>query len=403
MTTENSAPRRRRSRTVALALALAVALPAAAVGAAAAARDGGRDDDLASVQRAADDLVDFGVTGVQARVTDADGDSRTVTSGVADLDTGEPVSPEGYLRAGSVTKTFVSAVVLQLVAEERLSLEDPVERWLPGLLDGPGLDGREITVRHLLQHTSGLEDHDDPELGSEEYYREHRDDVADPAELVSAAVGNGALFPPGTGWAYSNAGYVVAGMVIEEVTGHHWAKEVHDRLIRPLGLTDTYWPGYAPGLPDPHATGYQVFEPGGALVDVTRLVLPEASGSLISTTADLDRFLRALFGGEVLDPPELAEMTRTVPVAGEGYEDAWPGGAAYGLGLFRIGFTSCPGQYWHSGGDVEGAMTRTGITDSGRHSVSAFVSTQVRDSMESLIEQNHRANALLEAALCGAD
>ncbi|SOD64311.1 D-alanyl-D-alanine carboxypeptidase [Streptomyces zhaozhouensis] len=394
---------RRRFRTAALLSILALALPAVLVAAAPAPREGGRDDGLAPVQRAADAIVDFGVTGVQVRVTDADGATRTVTSGVADVTTGEPVSPVGYLRAGSVTKTFVSAVVLQLVAEGRLTLEDPVERWLPDLLAGPDFDGRAITIRQLLQHTSGLEDYDDPELGSEEYYREHRDDVADPAETVAATVANGPLFPPGTGWAYSNTGYVVVGMVIEEVTGHHWAKEVHDRLIRPLGLADTYWPGYAPTLPDPHATGYQVFEPGGSLVDVTRLVLPEASGSLISTTADLERFLRALFGGEVLDAPQLREMLRTVPVAGEGYEEAWPGGAEYGLGVFRVGFTSCPGHYWHSGGDVEGAMTRTGITDSGRRSVSAFLSTQVRDSMESLVEQNHRANALLESALCGGD
>ncbi|WP_159029953.1 serine hydrolase domain-containing protein [Streptomyces marincola] len=350
------------------------------------------------VERAADALVEFGVSGVQVRVSQ-EASSRVVTSGVADLASGEPVAGNGYLRAGSVTKTFVATAVLQLAAEGVLSLDDPVGEWLPGTARGEGVDLGEVTVRHLLQHTSGLQDHDDPELGSEAYFHEHRWDVGDPGETVAAALGNPALFAPGEGWAYSNAGYVLVGMVIEEATGQHWAKQVHDRIIRPLGLTDTFWPGNSPFLPSPHATGYQVFEPGGEMVDVTDFVLNDTSGSLISTAADLDVFLRALLGGALLGPEELADMQETVPLEGDAYEQVWPNGAEYGLGLFRIGFESCEGGYWHSGGDIEGAMTRTGITDDGT-GVVAFASTQVRDSMESLIAQNHRMNDVVEAALC---
>lgn len=323
-----------------------------------------------------------------------------MTSGVADLESEEPVADDGYFRAGSVTKTFVATVVLQLVAEEALTLEDSVEKWLPGLVRGEGIDPERITVRHLLQHTSGLQDHDDPDLGTEDYFHEHRYDVGEPRDLVAATLRNPALFEPGEGWSYSNTGYVLVGMIIEQATGQHWAKQVHDRIIRPLALTDTYWPGNAPMLPSPHATGYQVFEPGGSMVDVTDYVLNEASGSLISTTADLDTFLHALLGGELLEPAERTEMQTVVPLQGEAYDEVWPAGAAYGLGLFRIGFETCEGAYWHSGGDIEGAMTRTGITDDGSASVVIFASTQVRESMDTLVEQNRHANELVESALC---
>ncbi|MFF7265450.1 serine hydrolase domain-containing protein [Streptomyces sp. NPDC008159] len=110
------------------------------------------------LQRDADAVRDSGVTGVSVRVDSPRG-ARTARSGVGDLRTGAPVPPAEYIRIGSTTKTYVATVVLQLVGEGRLSLEDSVDRWLPGVVRGNGNDGRRVTVRQLLQHTSGLPDY----------------------------------------------------------------------------------------------------------------------------------------------------------------------------------------------------------------------------------------------------
>jgi D-alanyl-D-alanine carboxypeptidase len=352
----------------------------------------------------ADAIVDVGVTGVQARLTGPDGDSRTVTSGVADIETGERVDDEGLMRIGSVAKTFVATVVLQLHGEGVLSLEDTAEDWLPGVVQGAGIDGGEITIRQLLQHTSGLPDYADaPGWGTEEYFQETRYDIADTEETVAAALATGAVGEPGEQWSYSNPGYIVLGMIIEEATGHHWAKEVHDRIARPLELEDTYWIGFTGKMPEPHAELYHRFEPGGDLVNVTEYIDHDASGGMVSTTADVDRFMRALWGGELLGAEELAQMRQTEPVTGEGYDLIWPGGASYGLGVFHLGFDDCgEGEgLWLAGGDITGAMTRAAITDDGERSATVFESTELRDSLESGVAQNLATNRLLENALCG--
>jgi D-alanyl-D-alanine carboxypeptidase len=305
------------------------------------------------------------------------------------------------MRIGSVTKTFVATVVLQLVGEGVISLDDTVEDWLPGVVQADGIDGDRITIRQLLQHTSGLPDYaDPPELGTEAYFQRTRYDIADPMEAVQAALATGPVAEPGEAWSYSNPGYILLGMIIEEATGHHWAKAVHDRIVRPLELGDTYWAGFASQMPEPHADLYQRFEPGGDLVNVTEYIDHDASGGLISTTADVDRFMRALIGGELLEPAELGQMQRTTPVTGEGYDLIWPGGVAYGLGIFQLGFDDCGEGLWVGGGDVIGAMTRAATTADGEHSATVFSSAQLRDSFESAVDQNLRTNDLLEHALC---
>lgn len=164
-----------------------------------------------------------GVTGVLAEVRE--GRHRMVAAaGLADGTTRRPVEPGGYFRMGSTTKTFVAVVLLQLVAEGRLSLDDSFERWLPGVVSGNGNDGRAITVRQLLQHTSGTSGYIrglGDLIGSPEAYRRHRFEGVTPEWLVAIAMAHPPQFAPGTGWGYSNTDYILAGMINRRVTGRH--------------------------------------------------------------------------------------------------------------------------------------------------------------------------------------
>lgn len=349
------------------------------------------------LERDADAILALGVTGVQARVITEGGEHLTVTAGVAETVGNEPVDPDGFFRIGSDTKPFVATVVLQLVGEGALALDDTVEEHLPGVVAGNGNDGGLITVRHLLQHTSGIHD-DYPGFDTPEQFAEKRFDPHPPEELVARAMTHPPDFAPGSSWAYSNTGYMLLAMIVERVTGHRWYEEVDARIVRPLGLEQTVFPGDAAALPAPHARGYQRFTAGGDLVDVTEMVDWNASGGLISTTADVNRFFRALLDGTLLRPAELAEMQRTVPV-GEPVEQLWPGGR-YGLGL-RMRPLPCGGVYWGHGGGGSGYMTEDGVTADGRRSVVVSMSSTLADSFESLAEQQHAADALVEHALCG--
>lgn len=356
------------------------------------------DEERATLQRDADAITALGASGVQARLIMPDEAHIVATSGVADLKTGTPVSPDGYFRIGSSTKSFVATVILQLLAEGNLSLDDTVEHWLPGVVQGNGNDGNAITVRDLLQHTSGIHD-DYPGYDSAEDYHLHRYDGYTPEQIVARAMAHPPDFAPGQGWGYANTNYVLLGMIIERITGRPWFAEVEARIVRVLGLEHTVWPGMSPSLPDPHAMGYQWFEPGAAPVDVTLLVDADASGGILATTDDLNQFFRALLGGGLLQTAELAEMQRTVPVDEE-VELFWPG-ARDGLGLFSRPL-SCGGVYWGHSGDQLGYMTRVGVTGDGRRSVVVSVSTQMHDSFEHALGADTAANTLIDHALCGA-
>jgi D-alanyl-D-alanine carboxypeptidase len=291
-------------------------------------------------------------------------------------------------RIGSYTKTFVAATVLQLVGEGRLSLEDTVERWLPGVVTGNGHDGSGITVRQLLQHTSGLHDYVRlmPNLFKEADFVRTRFDTVTPEQAVALALRVPPDFAPGADWSYSNTGYALAGMVIERVTGRAWQDEVRRRIVEPLELRDTHLPRTSPFVPRPHAVGYERFPEKGLEADPADPRYGEpidatafnpswggAAGEMISTTRDANRFLRALMRGEVLRPAQLAEMRRTVPATR--FEQAWPG-VRYGLGIMFVP-NGC-GGHWSHGGDIMGFMTRNGVTSDGRRSVVVSINT---DSM----------------------
>ncbi|MFH7597665.1 serine hydrolase domain-containing protein [Streptomyces racemochromogenes] len=234
-------------------------------------------------------------------------------AGVADVRSGRPAVEEARFRAGSVTKTFTAAVVLQLAAEGAVDLDRPVQDYLPGLL--PGFEP--VTVRQLLNYTSGLRSADGPGDAFEDEYA-HRFDLVDPHALIANAVAKGPEFRPGEKQRYSNIHYTVLGVLIEKLTGASYERAVEDRIIRPLGLRHTSFPARTQSrMPGPYNHGYQaVAQADGSrtLVDVSDWNSSSnwAAGDLISTTADLERFTVALFGGRVVPRAQLEEMF-TVP------------------------------------------------------------------------------------------
>ncbi|MCZ2849934.1 serine hydrolase domain-containing protein [Modestobacter sp. VKM Ac-2978] len=317
-----------------------------------------------AVQTELDALVtDSGFPGVLAAVQDQHG-LRDYTAGVGDLATGEPVPVNGEVRIASNTKTFTAVVVLQLVGEGLVDLDAPVETYLPGLVRGEGGDGREITVRQLLQHTSGLPDYDDV-LFTDYLALQHR--FMEPHQLLDVALPRPALFAPGTSWEYSNTNYVLAGLLVQEVTGRPIAEEITTRVTEPLGLTDTYWPHEGEQeLRADHPHGYYRTTPEEQYTDVT-VQDPSsgwAGGQLVSTPRDLLGFFTALVDGELLSPELLAEMQTTVPAP-----SATPRTQeSYGLGLQTFTL-SCGGTAWTHGGDIPGYETRSAVATDGRGAV----------------------------------
>ncbi|WP_091310202.1 serine hydrolase domain-containing protein [Amycolatopsis tolypomycina] len=306
-------------------------------------------------QAALDVAVQAGNVGMIAVATDAGGRWRG-RAGVADVVTGAKPDTGGRFRIGSVSKTFTATLVLKLAANGRLRLDDPIARYLPGLLPYP----EPITVRQLLQHTAGVPRDLAPqytwttaeELDTERFV--HFGEV----EAIHDSTVQPLLFPPGTGWSYSNTGYNVLALLVEKLTGRPFERVLADWITGPLHLADTFLPRDFPWVPRPAIRGYEQLYPAPrGLTDVTVYNLSRyfGAGNIISSAADLNRFFRALFGGELLPADVLAQMKTTVPWPGEG------GLVGYGLGLMRISLAGICGpgapDVWGHGGDVPGYNT----------------------------------------------
>ncbi|MEU6876989.1 serine hydrolase domain-containing protein [Streptomyces sp. NPDC046712] len=373
----------RSARTVLAATAVA-ALTATALAAPAAAATAPRKPDHGATQQALDAAVEAGVPGAVAQARSG----RAGWTGTA----GERGGKDHY-RVGSITKTFVATVLLQLQAEGRLDLDDPVEKWLPGVVRGNGHDGRKITVRQLLNHTSGVYSvTSDPGFQEKVFgpaFLEHRYDTWTPEQLVAIAMTHQPDFAPGTAWTYSNTNYVLAGMVIEKVTGRPYGKEVERRIIKPLHLRATSVPGTNAAMPKPSSRAYSKLsiDPNATTVhDVTELnpSLAYAAGEMISDSNDLQTFYRALLKGKLLPKAELREMTRTVPVSAENLE------FRYGLGLMQQKL-SCGKEVWGHGGGIHGSSSEAVATRDGEHSLAMnFNADWAGDSQ-----------AVIEAEFCG--
>ncbi|MEB8339329.1 serine hydrolase domain-containing protein [Streptomyces endophyticus] len=292
--------------------------------------------DRPELRKALQDIVDSGIIGITLRVHDERGE-WVGSAGVSKL--GEAAKPpvDGHVRIGSNTKTFTATLVLQLVAEGRIGLDTPVADYLPEF----GLD-RRITVRMLLQHTSGVfnftgEYYPDgtvvpgiPATTAGKEWVDNRFATYRPEELVRLALSKPARFEPGADWSYSNTNYVLARLLIERVAGRPVAEEMRRLILEPLGLSGTMAPTTQTEIAEPHAHAYYRYEEAGEVrtVDVTSQNPSwiSSGGDMVSTTEDLRTFISALVSGKLLPAHLLAEMcaTRPTPAPGMGY----------GLGVF---------------------------------------------------------------------
>jgi D-alanyl-D-alanine carboxypeptidase len=296
----------------------------------------------AGLQHAANRLVTDGVPGVIIMTRRGQHISHVV-AGLADKATGQPMRPVDRVHIGSITKTFVATVVLQLAAEGRLSLTDSVQKWLPGVITGHGYHPARITIRELLQHTSGLRDYTSKPgfLTPQNLAKAHR-----PRQLVNIAL---RLGPPLHGWHYSNTNYILLGMLIQKVTGHSPINQIHRRILAPLGLHATSFPLTSKQIPAPYAHGY--FGP----IDVTNRVSPSVawtSGAMISTVGDVAHFYRALLTGRLLPPTQQHQLLTTIAVHDTGELFA----EHYGLGIYRV-HLPCGTAWGHDGGYPGGFKT----------------------------------------------
>lgn len=299
--------------TTALALAVAagpLAAPALAASApsSTAATAQVRVPDAKALRTAIAGLPNADATAALVRVGGKGPDWRG-SAGVHDLTSGRAANPDARFRAGSTTKVVTAAVVLQLAAEGRVDLGRPVRGYLPDLIPA-AYEG--VTVRQLLNHTSGI-----PPAGAlgstfEEVYA-HRFDQHTPHEMLASATAQEPEFAPGAQQHYLNINYTVLGLLIERITGHSYEEETTRRIFAPLRMRGTYFPGSDPRIRGPHNHGYQaVARADGTTeyrdVTVWGTTASWAAGDMISTTADLERLLTALFRGRVVPEPQLKEM-----------------------------------------------------------------------------------------------
>ena len=339
-------------------------LPVATASARAAASGPGEPDSALRTAMLA--TLDAGATGMIARVDDGH-DVTRIGVGVARLDPPRRIRTGDQVRVGSITKSMVATVALQLVGEGRLRLGDTVERWLPGLVPG----GDEITIRMLLNHTSGIYNYTDdpgfiPAIVADPYR------YWSPPELVAIATSHEPVFEPGTGWSYSNTGYILVGLVLEKVTGTPIQTLLNRRVIKPLHLHDTFFAtsgrfrgSYAHGYIPPTITGDGYLDVSGWPPSWAW-----AAGAVVSNADDLARFYTALMSGRLLQPWLLKQMTTTVEV-GEGF--------GYGLGIYTMS-TPC-GEVWGHDGGIPGYVSFAYTDRRGSRSSVVLLPTQPDDAI----------------------
>ena len=309
--------------------------------------------------------------GAMLRVSGPDIGIWSGAAGLADVEAATPMKPDNQFRAGSLTKPFISVVVLQLVEEGQFSLDDPMTSVLPESVTAKFANSDEITVRMLLSHTGGMPEFLDlamPHIVAD-LQRVWQDD-----EWLDFAAAQEPLFAPGEAQGYSNTDYILLGLVIEQATGQTWREEVRERIFEPLKLENTLLP--EPGdisSPPNQAHGY--VDLGAGLVDVTAAgvdpSMASASGgqALITTTEDLDRFLKVLLAGELFQNAEtLEEMQTFVPWPEGAFLSTWVKG--YGLGLMKVVYPGGIEAIGHSGTSADFAsfvyhLPDQGITISG--------------------------------------
>ncbi|MFD9723216.1 serine hydrolase domain-containing protein [Streptomyces sp. NPDC059072] len=355
----------------------AVTLAAAAVGALLqpAHAVGGNPERDGHLQRQLERLVaqDDGPPGVIAVLTRG-GRSEVYTAGVGDVATGRRPDPDDHMRIASIAKAFSGAVALRLVDQGRLSLDDTIGEVLPA----QPAAWHAVTLRQLLQHTSGLPDYSaDPE-----FLRILQADprhVFDPRTLLDFVAGDPLLFRPGVLYEYSNSDNIAVALMAEAVTGRRYEELLRELVYRPVGLRQTSLPlGYR--LPRPFLHGYDVTPPAEP-EDISEAVGTSgvwASGGIVSTPGELGAFIRA-YGGPAL----LSEKTRKEQLTfrpGDSSEPAGPGTNAAGLAIFQY-TTRCGVLYGHTG-NFPGYTQLAATSPDGTRSLTFSINTQTSKGMK---------------------
>ncbi|WP_328668408.1 serine hydrolase domain-containing protein [Streptomyces sp. NBC_00328] len=385
-------PRRLRPRPSLGVLLAAVCLTGAVSGPADAGSGSGsadRDHDRA-LRNQLEELVHSpgGPPGVIA-VLRREGESRIVRAGVADLDSGRPIRADDHTRIASTAKAFSGAVALRLVDRRALSLDDTIGRRLPSL----PRQWRSVTLRQLLNHTSGLPDYTQSPEFLEILTADPRHHF-DSRRLLDYVADEPLLFRPGSKYQYSNSDNIAVALMAEAATGRPYEQLLRDLVYRPLGLRDTSLPqGYE--MPEPYMHGYDVVPPNPP-EDVSEALSASgvwASGGIISTPADLTRFIRGYAGGALISKATLREQRRWIDGASE---PAGPGANKAGAAIFRYS-TRCGVVLGHTG-NFPGYTQLIAATPDGRRSLTFTLTTQVnKTNKPELLE---RLRAVEESFVC---
>lgn len=315
----------------------------------ALAGGGGANHQTAKLQRALDRVVAAGAPGAAVLVRDGDKTTR-LASGYGNLAPQTPMRTSDRSRIGGVTKSFTATVVLQLVGERKLTLGDSVETWLPGVIS----NGRDISIRQLLNHTSGIYDYmQDPGVLAP-YMEGDLTHVFDPEEGVRIAAEYGPQFAPGTSLLYSNTNYALLAMIVKAATGKTIDAQLQARLFAPLALRNTSYPTLS-DIDGRHTHGYVFLDSGPFDVTPWSPSGAGAAGAIVSNADDLARFYRALLGGRLLSKPLLKSMRTIDPAATGGVPDAGILGGGWGLGLLKEHFPC--GTAWGHDTEIPGYMT----------------------------------------------
>ncbi|WP_442812106.1 serine hydrolase domain-containing protein [Streptomyces sp. NBC_00243] len=367
--------------------------------------------DPAELKSALDDVHRAGMPGVYAEVRDA-GQVWRGASGVADISTGRPIKADMRQRVGSITKTFTAAAVLQQVEKGRIQLDAPIGGYLPRLVTGER--GKKITVRMLLNHTSGIAEYlpyafpsfkewpSLPDLSpkslDDNRFRQFR-----PAELIKMGLTAPAVGEPGgTPGVYSNTNYLLLGQLLEQVTGMTAENYITRNVIEPAGLQHTEFPS-GPRINGPHSRMYEALF---GLIDPPRdysvynMSWAMTGAGLVSTTEDLNRFYDRLLGGEIVSRSSLAQMQHTVPVISlEGQQ------IDYGLGLQKVTIPGC-GTFWGHDGTVWGALTMSWTRADGKRQMSLAMNLARWNELDSEGNPQHHPiddalSTFHQQAMCG--
>ena len=339
-------------------------------------------------------LVDNGYPGALAAKTDKDGNAVGATAGKGNLSTGEAPPLDGEVRIASNTKTFVAVLIMKMVEEGKVKLDEPIDAYLPGIVKGQGVDGKKITVRQLLQHTSGLPEFGDGQLD----YFAIRNDYVSPRDVLDGVLSRPAQFAPGAKFQYNNANYVALGLLAERVAKRPIAEQIETKIVKPLGLKHTYMP--APGektIRGKHPHGYHTRDgKPGKLEDITEAdpSWEWAAGSMISTPSELNKFMQSVFDGSLLSQASISEMKKSVPAPEMGGE--------YGLGL--IGYKSTCGVVWGHSGNNPGYHSLSAVRSDGTAAtivVTSMPSVNAKEVEMIKAGKYGQAVSALDKTLCG--